>query len=1011
MLLTLCVPLLSALLVAASPSVSVSYRLDDQLPPIARIHTPFAWTFSPDTFLSSTNSSLQYAASSLPSWLAFDTATRTLHGTPDPQDEGSPRLTITATDPKSSDSVSSAVTLCVTHFPPPELRIPVEKQFYDANPSLSSVFLVSNTSALYNSRPALRVPPKWSYSIGFQYNTFVAPNNLYYAASQADGSPLPDWVNFDETALTFGGVTPRPEQLTGPHIVSLLLHASDQEGYSAASVPFDLVVAAHDVSLTAMSLPTINLTTGAPFQLALNSAVDFAGVLVDNEPVAPSNITALDIDTSGLEGWLRYNETTKTLSGQPPDDFSSGILPVALTTSVNQTLQTTLTVAAVPSFFTTPDLQPLLVNPGSSLSFNLAQYFSNSSGLGKQNSDVNLTAAFDPLEAGEFLSFDAGSAHLSGTVPQTVSYPHVAVTFTAYSHVTHSTSHTTLPISFSTTDYAHQHNATGGLSTAARAKLLLGLKIAFGVISAFVAIAIAFAVLRRCTHVPDTAATGEEGQRAWTDAEMKWYGIGIEVDGRSYMGPGGGEGTRPASPEKDASGIGIGMGATLSRVLTRTLSNARGAPLSPASLPQSPGVMKKAEFLGALRATARIVSDRYRRVVSGPRRPVISNPTLIIPGTAVDIEGLPTVGGSDDDGCFAQFDPTRYAPSGLTSLVDSPTSSTDARSVPRRRADFAPPRREGGGGASKQQADADRRSMGSLASSFGSARTHEAEAVVQRATRAVSVRSVLSGVSVVSAQEAAGSGTQAQGGSGRPRLVPFTSAARVPVPKMPVSGFSPDMGAEGAAVGVADGGVGAGRGPGPKRIKSQVAKVFRGVGGGTQSAAPESGSTDELRTGIEYVRALGDDGRSLGSCVERSPVASFSSIGSSRHGHDAAPAAPVAHRVLARVGERFKYRVRIVTAGPLRSQTTGAGAGPLEARLVSGEPLPGFVRVEFDAVSAGGGTGANGTGVRVVDVCGTPGKGDVGEVPVGVYERESGRMCLDSRGIRTPPHDLRALGS
>ncbi|KAI0644357.1 hypothetical protein C8Q79DRAFT_975620 [Trametes meyenii] len=859
MLLTLYVPLLSAIFVAASSSVSVSYKLDDQLPPIARIHAPFSWTFSPDTFLSSTKTSLQYAASSLPSWLAFDPETHTLRGTPEPQDEGSPRLTITATDPKSSDSASSAVTLCVTHFPPPELRIPVEQQFYDANPSLSSVFLVSNTSALYNSRPALRVPPKWSYSIGFQYNTFVAPNSLYYAASQADGSPLPDWINFDERALTFGGVTPRPEFLTGPHTVSLLLHASDQEGYSAASVPFDLVVAAHDVSLTATSLPTINLTTGAPFQLALNSAVDFAGVLVDGDPVAPSNVSALDIDTSGLESWLRYNGTTKTLSGQPPEDFSSGILPVALTTSVNQTLQTTLTVAAVPSFFTTPDLQPLLVNPGSSLSLNLAQYFSNSSGLGKQNSDVNLTAAFDPLEAGDYLAFDSGSAHLSGTVPQTVSYPHIAVTFTAYSHVTHSTSHTTLPISLSTTDYAHQHNATGGLSTAARAKLLLGLKIAFGAISAFVAIAIAFAVLRRCTRVPDSAVTGEEGRRAWTDAEMKWYGIGIEVDGQSYTGPDVPDVERPVSPEKDSSGI----GAALSRVLTRTPSNAR-SPLSPASLPQSPGVMKKAEFLGALRATARIVSDKYRRVVSGgPKRPVISNPTLIVAGAAAgDIDGLPTVGGGDDS--LAQFDPTRYAPSGLTSLVDSPTSSTDARSVPRRRADFAPPRR-GGGDAKQAGADPDRRSVGSLASSFGSARTHEAEAVVQRATRAVSVRSVISGVSVVSAQEAGMMGAGAgAGGGGRPRLVPFTSAARVPVPKMPASFFSPDPGAEGPTSADAD--VGASRGPGPKRIKSQMAKVFRGVGGGAHPAAAESNSADELRTGIEYVRALGDDGRSLGSC-------------------------------------------------------------------------------------------------------------------------------------------------
>ncbi|KAI0763854.1 hypothetical protein BD413DRAFT_698923 [Trametes elegans] len=955
MLTTLYLPLfLYALLVGASSSVSVSHKLDDQLPPIARIHAPFSWTFSDHTFVSDSNATLAYASSSLPAWLSFDPGTHTLRGTPDVDDEGSPRITITASDAKSSDSASSSVTLCVTPYPPPELHVPVQAQFHDKNPSLSSVFLVSNTSALYNSKPALRVPPKWSYSIGFQYDTFTAPNSLYYAATQADGSPLPDWVNFNEKAMTFGGVTPRPEELTGPQTVSLVLHASDQEGYSAASVPFDLVVAAHDLSLEASSLPTINVTVDALFELTLNSAVDFSGVLLDGVPVSPSNVTSLDIDVSGLESWLRYNETTKTLSGQPPEDFDSGVLPVALTSSVNQTLLTTVTIAAVPSFFTDPDLQPLLINPGSAVSFDLVPYFSNSSGLGKQSSDVNLTAAFDPQDAGNYLNFDPYSAELTGTVPSDVSYSHVSVTFTAYSRITHSTSHTSLPLSLSTMDYAHQHNKSSGLSTAARAKMLLGIKIAFGIISAFVSIAVAFAVLRRCTHVEDSAVVGEEGRRGWTDAEMKWYGIGIEVEGQPYDGPKGegygwSEGVGPSSPEKDQ---GTGFGAALSRVLTRTVSNTPGtanvrSPLSPVGLPQSPGVMRKVEFLGALRATARVVSDKYRRVVSGPKRPVISKPTLIMTSdnrasamARQTIDGLP--GESIPD--LPHFDLTHYAPSGLTSLVDSPTSSTDARSVPRRRADFAPPRTVTAP-APAHAKDEDGRS---------SARTHEAEAVVQRATRATSVRSAASVQSALVPVSEAG---------GRPRLVPFTSAARVPVPKLPSSFFSPDLGARGPA-----GGGGGATGPAaaaspPKRVASQVAKVFRGGYGA--GAAAQAESADELSTGIEYVRALGDDGRSLGSQGMSSP-----------HG----VSLTTAPRMLARVGERFRYRVSTTA-----SRT--APAGGLEARLVSGRALPRFVKVEFDAVPSG--TGAR-VEKRVVELGGTPGAGDVGELEIGVYVRASG---------------------
>ncbi|KAI0365207.1 hypothetical protein BV20DRAFT_1028527 [Pilatotrama ljubarskyi] len=991
MLPILCVSLLlSAVLARASSSVSVSYKLDDQLPPIARIHAPFSWTFSSNTFVSTTNATLDYVASSLPAWLSFDPGTHTLHGTPDSSDEGSPRISITASDPRSSDSASSAVTLCVTPYPPPALHIPVEDQFNETNPSLSSVFLISNTSALYSSRPALRVPPKWSYSIGFQYNTFVAPNSLYYAATQADGSPLPDWVNFNERAMTFGGVTPHPELLTGPEVISLVLHASDQQGYSAASVPFDLVVAAHDLSLATGSLPTINVTADAAFSLTLNSAVDFSGVLLDGEPIAPENITSLDIDTSGLESWLRYNATSRTLSGQPPEDFSSGSLPVALSSSVNQTLHTNVTIAAVPSFFTTPDLQPVLVDPGSTLSFDLAQYFSNSSGLGQRNSDVNLTAAYDPPQAGDYLRFDSSTAQLSGTVPSDVSYSHISVTFTAYSRVTHSTSHTSLPVSLSTSDYAHQHNKTGGLSAAARARLLLGLKIAFGIISAFVSMAVAFAFIRRCTYVPDSAAVGEEGRRGWTDADKKWYGIGIEVDGRAYEpkgehGYGWSDGIGgPSSPGQEQ---GVGFGAALSRVLTRTLSNTTGhanarSPLSPASLPQSPGVMKKAEFLGKIRATARIVSDQYRRVVSGPKRPTISKPTLIMATETrarASIEGLPVMNDSIPD--LPRFDGTSCAPSGLTSLVDSPSSSTDARSVPRRRADFAPPRLittppEAHDGRPNRQ------SLKSLASSLAtnsSSRTHEAEAVVQRATRATSVRSAASAFSFQSVGVPGPQLVEVQAGpgGGRPRLVPFTSAARVPVPKLPSSFFSPDVGSDSGSGASAVGGGGAG----PKRVASQMAKVFRNAnGGGGEPKVHES--TDELKTGIEYVRALGDDGRSLGPRVEPSPVASFSSLESSHHGHErytytgTGDIFPVP-RMLARAGERFKYRVTTTLAL--------ASKGPLEARLVSGRPLPRFIKADLEASGKGE--------KRVIELHGVPMGADVGEFDVAVYDRES-RECV-----------------
>ncbi|KAI0702077.1 hypothetical protein C8Q76DRAFT_684896 [Earliella scabrosa] len=996
----------AALVARAASSVSVSYPLDDQLPPIARIHTRYSWSFQPNSFVSDSNARLVYTTSALPGWLSFDSDTLTFSGTPSADDEGTPKITVTASDPKSSDSASSSAILCVTPYPAPELHIPIEQQFDAKNPSLSSVFVLSNSSSLRGPRPALRVPPKWSFSIGFDYDTFAAKNSLYYAARQLDGSPLPRWVKFNERAITFDGVTPPPQNLTGPHVLSLVLHASDQKGYSASSLEFDLVVAAHDFSLATNSLPTINVTAGQDFRFTLNSAVDFSGVLIDGQPVSPSNITSLDIDTSDLEGWLRYDPASKTLSGEPPSDFSRGVLPVILTSSVNQTLTTDVKLAAVPSFFSSDNLDSLLLNPGEHLNFHLAQFFSNSTGLGK-SSDVELTAAFDPLETSDYLTFSPGSSTLEGTVPANVSYPHIAVTFTAYSHITHSTSHTTLPISLSVADYENDHTTSGGhgLSAAARHRLLLGLKIAFGVICGFVLIAVIFAVMRRCSHVPDSADTGEDGRRAWTAEERRWYGIGIEVNGEKYSPPPteGFPGTH--APHASGKESESGMGAVVSRVLSRTLSNVsrNRSPLSPVGHAQSPPMMRKVEFLGRVRATARVVSDKYRRVVSGPKRPVISKPTLLLAGDGpgqgrADVEGLP----------FSTPDALRAVGAVADSPSLSPTPSsllTDARSIPRRRADFAPPlppprvittppeAHMSMGDAAGTGATC--RSLDTLATE-SSTRTHEQEAVVQRATRATSVRSGASGYSFQTEDSPRHPHHQQQYPHfpvemARPRLVPFTSATRVPVPKLPSSFFSPDP----AGTGVVED-------PGSpplttKRVVSQMAKVFRGDRASqshqrrSQHASPivpqgeeegTSASADELRAGIEYVRALGDDGRSSLSVSQGAWCAVTDWDVCADVGSTACSGPVAGARMLARTGERFKFRVPVAADAKTEKMTKEGKGKDLEVRLVSGRALPKFFRVNLDGLGTGTGAGKGG---RVVDLWGVPVRADVGEYEIGVY--------------------------
>ena len=115
-------------------SVVVQYPLEDQLPLIARINTPYNWTVSNRTFASSRNESLDYLASDLPGWLTWDNLTRSFQGTPSEADEGSRQIRLTATEGSSGDVASSSFALLVTSAPATKVARPVVAQFKLPNP-------------------------------------------------------------------------------------------------------------------------------------------------------------------------------------------------------------------------------------------------------------------------------------------------------------------------------------------------------------------------------------------------------------------------------------------------------------------------------------------------------------------------------------------------------------------------------------------------------------------------------------------------------------------------------------------------------------------------------------------------------------------------------------------------------------------------------------------------------------------------------------------------------------
>lgn len=203
----------------------------------------------------------------------------------------------------------------------------------------------------------------------------------------------------------------------------------------------------------------------------------------------------------------------------------------------------------------------------------------------------------------------------------------------------------------------------------------------------------------------------------------------------------------------------------------------------------------------------------------------------------------------------------------------------------------------------------------------------------------------------------------------RPRLVPFTSSTRVPVPQTLVSSSVPD----GNFIG--------------NRIASQKAKFCK-VDSRNENLIIEggimkpSGTNDELTMGIHYVRSLGADNLAVngaGTGPKSSPTpsnvrSSFTSLESSHVGHKSGTGVDIM-KVLVRVGEKFKFRVPIPES---YRQRRG-----YHVKTASGQPLPKFLQADPTGIDSKG----------VLELSGIASFRDLGEMTVSIYGERDG-VCV-----------------
>lgn len=396
---------------AATPTVT--FPINSQVPPVARVNSLFNFTFSSSTFTSSL--ALTYNLSNAPTWLSLDGSQRRLYGTPTASDaDSAPVVEITASD--SSGSVAMNTTLVVSSNPAPKIQIPLEKQLHNfGNYSAPSSIL------FYPSAP---------FNVTFDPNTFSNTNLNHYAVT-LDNTPLPSWVEFDGSTLSFTGTTPDSASLIQPpQLFGIQLIASDVLGFAGVSLPFHVVVGNHELAFEEPFL-TINATAGK----AMNQTSFLSTLLLDGNV---ANSSTIKNATANTPSWITFDVNTLTLSGTVPANGTSYNISVEVSDIYGDLADTIVLVNVTNSIF---------ASTLTSLNATIGSHFSHDfSSLLVDPSDIDLTADISPSTS--WLTYDPSTFTLSGDVPSNASPSNIKISLQATSKSSGTSANEDLSLNF-----------------------------------------------------------------------------------------------------------------------------------------------------------------------------------------------------------------------------------------------------------------------------------------------------------------------------------------------------------------------------------------------------------------------------------------------------------------------------------------------------------------------------------------------------------------------------------
>ncbi|KAK6584144.1 hypothetical protein PZA11_003874 [Diplocarpon coronariae] len=368
---------------------SIAFPLNSQVPPAARVETPFSYAFPSSTFFSILP--MTYTLSSGPSWLSLDSDSRTLFGTPSTSDTGTDAVTgvpISLTASDADGSITLNASLVISKDPAPSISIPATQL------QSAGRFSAPSTLLYYPSTP---------FSFKLEPGTFSRngrDESFSYYAVTTENTPMPAWIQFDGSTLEFSGQTPDYSSLIlPPQTFGLQLIASDIEGFGGSSMLFEIEVGVHLLAFKNADV-VINATVG--------DNIDYNGLSENLELDGNTPKSSDLVSTSAqIPSWMAFNKTTLSLSGTVPADANSANVTIQ-TTDIYGDIADAIVRVVISTGLFSKSLRDLNATIGSTFSYDFGTYFRNIS-------DTSLAVQISPPQT--WLSFNSETFILAGEVP------------------------------------------------------------------------------------------------------------------------------------------------------------------------------------------------------------------------------------------------------------------------------------------------------------------------------------------------------------------------------------------------------------------------------------------------------------------------------------------------------------------------------------------------------------------------------------------------------------------